>query len=157
MLHAVVSLDLSLLKWRCMNLISDINVFNSKNGLLGFGTSAITSFSSALQSNNVRHKTMTGREVNEIYSNQLQLPDEYLCIFAEDAGIIRASHAVATLQVSIHRPLLISHHHSYTFTGFTYCGDEAFLPSKSSRPIYWYTLCNYYIPQCNSVCLHMYL
>ena len=84
-----------------MNLISDINVFNSKNGILGFGTSAVTSFSSALQSNNVRHKIMTGREANKIYSNQLQLPDEYMCIFAEDAGMIRAAHAVATLQVSI--------------------------------------------------------
>ena len=43
---------------------------------------------------------MTGREANKIYSNQLQLPDEYMCVFAEDAGMIRAAHAVATLQVS---------------------------------------------------------
>ena len=78
------------------------SIFNSKTGLLGFGTSAITSFSSALQSNNVRHKTLTGREVNEIYSNQLQLPDEYLCILSENGGMIKAAHAVATLQVSIY-------------------------------------------------------
>ena len=44
---------------------------------------------------------MTGREANKIYSNQLKLPDEYMCIFAEDAGMIRAAHAVAILQVSI--------------------------------------------------------
>jgi len=52
-----------------------------------------------MQVNNIPHKTMTGREANKQYSQQLKLPNDYLCVFEEWGGILRAAKAVATLQV----------------------------------------------------------
>ena len=49
--------------------------------------------------NNIPHKIMTGREANREYNQQLQLPDDYLCIFEECGGILRATIAVAAMQV----------------------------------------------------------
>ena len=52
-----------------------------------------------MTANGVESQLMSAKEVNEKYPNQLKLPDDYNCFFAKNNGLIRASHALATLQV----------------------------------------------------------
>ena len=53
----------------------------------------------SLSQNNIPHRIFTGKEANEIYSDQLCLPEDYVCVIEDDGGILRANAAVAALQV----------------------------------------------------------
>ena len=74
-----------------------------KTGIIIFGeekTGLVQRYAKSLEDNSVPHQVMPAREANKKYSDQLQLPEDYLCLTEEDGGILRASKAVATLQVS---------------------------------------------------------
>ena len=73
--------------------------YYSENGCLAFGQQGILRFHEKMTANGVESQLMSGKEVNEKYPNQLKLPDDYNCFFAKNNGLIRASHALATLQV----------------------------------------------------------
>ena len=44
---------------------------------------------------------MSGKEANQHYPKQLQLPDDYIAIFEGDGGILRANKALAAMQVCV--------------------------------------------------------
>ena len=74
-----------------------------KTGIIIFGEEKIglvQRYAKSMEDNLVPHQVMPAREANKKYSDQLQLPEDYLCLTEEDGGILRASKAVATLQVS---------------------------------------------------------
>ena len=54
-----------------------------------------------MTANGVDSQLMTAKEVNQKYPKQLNLPDDYSGFFASKCGMIRASHALATLQVRL--------------------------------------------------------
>ena len=60
----------------------------------------IQQYAKSIEDNSVPHQVMPASKVNKKYSDLLQLPEDYLCLTEEDGGILRASKAVATLQVS---------------------------------------------------------
>ena len=77
--------------------------YNRKTGSIIFAeekTGLVQRYAKSMEDNSVLHQVMPAREANEKYSDQLQLPEDYLCLIGEDGGILRASKAVATLQVS---------------------------------------------------------
>ena len=76
-----------------------IFILDSENGCLAFGKEAVISFNKKMTANGVESQLMSGKEVNEKYPNQLKLPDDYNCFFIKNCGMIRASRALATLQV----------------------------------------------------------
>ena len=76
-----------------------IFILHSENGCLAFGKEAVISFNKKMAANGVESQLLSGKEVNEKYPNQLKLPDDYNCFFIKNCGMIRASHALATLQV----------------------------------------------------------
>ncbi len=59
----------------------------------------MTEFHKKVTANGVESQLLSGKEVNEKYPKQLKLPDDYSCVFVHKSGMIRASHALATLQV----------------------------------------------------------
>ena len=79
----------------------------SKTGIIVFGPEKsastarkkIQGYIQSLKDNSVSHKVMSPKEVNDSYNDQLKLPEDYLCVFEEDGGTLRASKAVTTLQV----------------------------------------------------------
>ena len=95
------------------NLASGIRKYLifSKTGIIVFGPEKsasnsrkrIQDYIQSMEDNGVSHRIMTAKEVNDEYKDQLKLPDEYLCVSEEDGGILRASKAVATLQVQMER------------------------------------------------------
>ena len=72
-----------------------------------FGNDRVSEYIDSMKVNNVPHQVMSGREANKRYPQQLKLPEDYLCAFEEDGGILRASKAVAALQVWINKVILI--------------------------------------------------
>ena len=60
----------------------------------------VQQYAKLMEDNSVPYQVMPARDANKKYSDQLQLPEDYLCLIEEDGGILRASKAVATLQVS---------------------------------------------------------
>ena len=72
-----------------------------KTGILAFGDSKIQMYIDSLSQNNIPHRIFTGKEANEIYPDQLCLPEDYVCVMEDDGGILRANAAVAALQVYI--------------------------------------------------------
>ena len=83
------------------------HLYYSETGLLSFGSAkAIRDYSTALKTNNVDHRTLTSKEINEWYSKQLKVPEEYLGIHVKQAGLIRATRSVATLQVCMTRIMM---------------------------------------------------
>ena len=72
----------------------------SKTGTIIFGGSDVDHFIKSLEANNIEHQVLSGEEANLKYPHQLQLPNDYTCVFEEYGGILRASKAVATIQVS---------------------------------------------------------
>ena len=71
-----------------------------KTGMMVFGDAKVNSYIQSLKENNTPHRTMTGKEANAMYSKQLKLPDEYICVTEEDGGILKANTAVMALQVN---------------------------------------------------------
>ena len=55
----------------------------------------------ALSENDVPHDVLSAAETNARYSDQLKLPDRYVCTFEHSGGILRANKAIATLQVCV--------------------------------------------------------
>ena len=85
----------------------------SKTGIIVFGdryeytescndAGGIKEYIKSLEANSVSHKIMSSQEINKKYSQQIQLPENYMCIYEEWGGILRASKAVDTIQVSIY-------------------------------------------------------
>ena len=73
-----------------------------KTGLLVFGDANnkhVHQYIDTVQKCGVSHDVFTGSETNRRYPDQLKLPDSYTCVYDHDAGILRASKAVTTLQV----------------------------------------------------------
>ena len=64
------------------------------------GNPEIQSYIDSLGGCGVNHEVFAGREANRRYPDQLKLPDSYTCVYEHNAGILRASKAVTTLQVS---------------------------------------------------------
>ena len=86
-----------------LKIILSYMYYNRKTGSIIFAEEKIglvQRYAKSMEDNLVPHQVMPAREANEKYSDQLQLPEDYLCLTEEDGGILRASKAVATLQVS---------------------------------------------------------
>ena len=58
-------------------------------------------YADSLAAVGVTHKLMSGKEANQRYPMQLQLPDDYIAIFEGDGGILRANKALAAMQVCV--------------------------------------------------------
>ena len=58
-------------------------------------------YAESLTAVGVTHKLMSGKEANQRYPMQLQLPDDYITIFEGDGGILRANKALAAMQVCV--------------------------------------------------------
>ena len=58
----------------------------------------MNSVATSLSTHGVAHQVFSGSEANSRYPQQLNLPENYKCVFEEDGGILRASKAVAALQ-----------------------------------------------------------
>ena len=72
-----------------------------QTGITVFGDGEIVGqYIKSLETNNTPHQCLSGEEANLKYPHQLQLPNDYTCVFEEYGGILRASKAVATIQVS---------------------------------------------------------
>jgi sarcosine oxidase/L-pipecolate oxidase len=76
-----------------------------KTGILVFGSksdahanSGMDEYVSSLEVNGIPHDVMSGDEVNDKYPHQLQLPHDYMCVYEEFGGILRASKAVTAIQ-----------------------------------------------------------
>ncbi len=85
-------------------IVSSTELFfllDSENGCLAFGKEAVISFNKKMTVNGVDSQLMSGKEANDKYPKQLKLPDDYNCFFIKNCGMIRASHALATLQVGV--------------------------------------------------------
>ena len=91
----------------------------SKTGTIIFGGSDVDHFIKSLEANNTPHQVLSGEEANLKYPHQLQLPNDYTCVFEEHGGILRASKAVATIQVS-KNDLCISNSLSLSLSGSFY-------------------------------------
>ena len=73
----------------------------SRTGILVFGPEGsrkVNSVATSLSTHGVAHQVFSGSEANSRYPQQLNLPENYECVFEEDGGILRASKAVAALQ-----------------------------------------------------------
>ena len=78
--------------------------FCRKTGILVFGEAGskpVQQYIDTVRECGVSHEVFTGREANRRYPDQLKLPDSYKCVYEHDAGILRASKAVTTLQVAV--------------------------------------------------------
>ena len=74
-----------------------------KTGILVFGeadSKPVCQYIDTVRECGVSHEVFAGREANRRYPDQLKLPDSYTCVYEYNAGILRASKAVNTLQVS---------------------------------------------------------
>ena len=58
----------------------------------------VNSVAASLSTHGVDHQVFSGSEANSRYPQQLNLPENYKCVFEKDGGILRASKAVATMQ-----------------------------------------------------------
>ncbi len=56
-------------------------------------------FNEVLAKNGVESQLLSAKEINQKYSKQLKLPEDYKCFFAPKCGLVRASHALLALQV----------------------------------------------------------
>ena len=74
-------------------------MFGSRDSKGGLNEASVEYYIQSLKDNSVSHKVMSPNEVNDSYNDQLKLPEDYLCVFEEDGGTLRASKAVTTLQV----------------------------------------------------------
>ena len=87
----------------CVCMVLCVMFINSKTGVLVFGEKGLKggteSVINALSENSIPHDVLSGAEVNARYSDQLKVPDRYVCTFEHSGGILRANKAVATLQV----------------------------------------------------------
>ena len=76
----------------------------SPTGILVFAPSESLDFDATVASlkvNGEEHEVLTAEEVNSKYSEQLQLPADYKCVFEKDGGVLLANNAVAAYQVSL--------------------------------------------------------
>ena len=88
-----------------LNLHSMVST-HRRTGILVFGPSDhkdVLSTASSLVSNQVTHTVYTGREANQRYSQRLNIPDDYKCIFEDGGGMLDAQRALQTFQVYIYR------------------------------------------------------
>ena len=79
-------------------------VIFSRTGILVFGpegSEKVNSVAASLSTHGVDHQVFSGSEANSRYPQQLNLPENYQCVFEVDGGILRASKAVAALQVAL--------------------------------------------------------
>ena len=67
--------------------------------MLVFGDATINPYITSLQQNNIPHNVTNGKMINSLYPNQLNIPNDYTCVIDDEAGILKASKAVLTLQV----------------------------------------------------------
>ena len=65
------------------------------------GSRKVNYVATSLSTHGVAHQVFSGSEANSRYPQQLNLPENYKCVFEEDGGILRASKAVAALQVAL--------------------------------------------------------
>ena len=71
-------------------------------GLLWCGpqeVAAIDDVVRSLKANSEEYEVLTAEEVNSRYSEQLQLPADYKCVYEGDGGVLLADKAVAAYQV----------------------------------------------------------
>ena len=75
----------------------------SKTGVLEFGRrDSVQPIAESLKAvGNVTYEVMSGKEANQRYPMQLQLPNEYGAIFEGDGGILKANKALAAMQVCV--------------------------------------------------------
>ena len=71
----------------------------SQTGILIFGDNDVEKYIQALRNNNHPHTVMTGKELTDKYTDQLKLPDDYVCVMEQHGGLLEASTAVGALQV----------------------------------------------------------
>lgn len=84
----------------CMSLCANSDV-SSPTGVLHFGPSesgVLKPVIDTLSKQKVPHEVLDGEDVNKCFS-ALNLPAKYICVLEEEAGTLRASVAVQTLQV----------------------------------------------------------
>ena len=84
-----------------LHLTAFLPLICSKTGALIFGRKdLVRSFVDSLAAvGHVTHEVMTGKEANQRYPMQLQLPESYVAIFDGDGGILRSNKALAAMQV----------------------------------------------------------
>ena len=47
----------------------------------------------------IPHNVLSGAETNRRFPKQMKIPDDYVCVFEEDAGILYAQKALLIMQV----------------------------------------------------------
>ena len=85
--------------YHCFSLFSLFSL--RKTGKLVFGSASKVNayYDSIHDKKKVSCVLMTSKETNEKYSKQLKLPDDFVCVFEDDAGLLKADVALAALQV----------------------------------------------------------
>ena len=49
---------------------------------------------------NIPHDVLSGAEINRRFPKQMKIPDDYMCVIEEDAGILYAQKALRAMQVN---------------------------------------------------------
>ena len=76
--------------------------FGRKTGVLVFGNikgRKVDATISSLRTHCEEHEVLTAQELNERYSEQLQLPADFKGVFEKDGGVLLANEAVEAYQV----------------------------------------------------------
>ena len=85
--------------WRKVYIFIHLFFF-SRTGLLYCGAeNDVRPVINSLTVHGVKHEVLRGAEVNVKYNEQLNVPDDDVCVLEDDGGILMASKAISTFQV----------------------------------------------------------
>ena len=72
------------------------------------GVRGLHVYKDAMDTHNIPHDVLSAAEANRRFPDQLNLPDSCVCLLEHEGGVLKASKALATLQVAISPCLLLS-------------------------------------------------
>ena len=63
------------------------------------GNECVEAYIEPMKENGVDFELSSGTNVMKKYSGQMKLPDDYMCVFEGDSGILKARKAMEVIQV----------------------------------------------------------
>lgn len=91
-------MDEAFVLWKRLEEEAGIKLYHQTGVLYCGKESDVEPVINSLSAAGVPHKVLSGAEVNEKYSDQLNLPHDNVCVWEDDGGILVASKAIAAYQ-----------------------------------------------------------
>ena len=76
---------------------------NRRTGVMVFGENGDPYVQQTIKSMKIAsipHDVLSGAEINRRFPKQMKIPDDYVCVIEEDAGILYAQKALRAMQVN---------------------------------------------------------